>query len=304
MRIAYLILAHHQPSHLRSMIKALTYNNDDFFVHLDLKSHISQFENIKCDNVFFTTDRVKVCHAGFSQVKAMIVLMQEAMKKDNYDYFMFLSGVDYPLKTPKQFHKFLEENNSRNFINYFSCREDAPSNYHLSGYFNEDLILGSNAIISLIFRAICKFANLFFSKRSLPNDLIGYRGSAYWCLNNDAIKYILQILDSNAGKKLLMFFEKSFGPDEMVFHTILLNSTFAESCNNHDEIVNIPGTYRIEKGTRLHYIEWDPKRENPALLNERDFEKIKESGRFFARKFCINKSAELLKMIDKYLLEE
>ena len=159
-------------------------------------------------------------------------------------------------------------------------------------------------MISLIFRAIFKLARLVLPKRSLSDGLIGYRGSAYWCLKNDAIKYILQTLDSNAGKKLLRFLKNSFGPDEMVFHTILLNSPFAESCSNHDEIVNIPGTYRIEKGTRLYYIDWDPQRENPALLNKGDFEKIKESSKFFARKFCKSKSAELLRMLDKYLLEK
>jgi hypothetical protein len=51
----------------------------------------------------------------------------------------------------------------------------------------------------------------------------------------------------------------------------------------------------------LHYIDWNDLREDPAILDITDFEKISQSEALFARKFDEQKSRDLLDQIDARL---
>ncbi|MFH1063136.1 MAG: beta-1,6-N-acetylglucosaminyltransferase [Candidatus Omnitrophota bacterium] len=303
MKIAYLILAHHQPGHLKRLIEALKYKNDAFFVHIDLKSDMSEFKDIKGEDIFFMPERVKVYHAGFSQVEAMIFLMQAASKKEDFDYYIFLSGADYPIKAPAKIHDFLKKNYGQNFLSFYNYSADLVENSHLSGYYNVDFSDSVLKIVSLISRVIFKLSRKVLPKRSLADGMIPYRGSTHWCLYKDVMNYLLKFLDSDKGGKLVRFFRNSFGPDEMIFHTIILNSSFAKSCRGYEtDMENDKRILLGENKAYLHYIDWNPDREDPAVFDEGDFEKLKESDLFFARKFDEKKSYKLLDKIDRYLL--
>ena len=52
----------------------------------------------------------------------------------------------------------------------------------------------------------------------------------------------------------------------------------------------------------LHYIDWDPGREDPAILDTRDFAPLRDSGKLFACKFASDRSHALLDRIDAELL--
>ena len=54
-----------------------------------------------------------------------------------------------------------------------------------------------------------------------------------------------------------------------------------------------------ENNASLHYIDWDLKRERPAVLDERDLEPMLESGFMFARKFDEIRSEKLLASLDE-----
>ncbi|MCK5492943.1 MAG: hypothetical protein KAJ14_07525 [Candidatus Omnitrophica bacterium] len=303
MKIAYLILAHHQPVHLKRLIEALRYDGDCFFVHLALKTDISEFNNVTGDDVLYLDKRLKVYHAGFSQVRAMISLMRKALKKQDFDYFIFLSGADYPIKPINQIHEFLKKNCGMNFMKFFPYDSKIINNPHLSGYYNVDCVQSVPKIVSLIVRMIFKSARRVLPKRSFFKDMIPYRGSTSWCLYKDTIKYIIQYLDTKKGRRLLKFFKYAFSPDEMIFSTIILNSQFAkrfhcyEKCKESINEINY-----VENKAYLHFIDWDSERENPAILDESDFERLKKSDHYFARKFDKEKSCKLLKKIDECLL--
>jgi hypothetical protein len=298
-----LILAHHQPAHLKRMIRSLAYKKDAFFVHLDLKADISHFAISDVENVFFLSKRIKVSHAGFSQVKAMIALMKTALKTQDFEYFIFLSGVDYPLKSPQKIHDFLDKNKGTNFISFYNYDGAHVDNYHLSSYFSQDLVHGSSKVVSWIVRVFLKCIRLCLPKRTLPGPMIPYRGSTSWALHRESIEYILNFLKTPYGKKLLKFFRYGFSPDEMIFQTVLLNSPLAKNCNFYQRDIE-PGKriLKLENRAYLHYIDWSEDREGPAILSEDDFERLINSERFFARKFDEKRSAKLLDMIDKQLL--
>ena len=111
MKIAYLIIAHDQPRQFKRMIKALDSEYVSFFVHIDSKRNISEFScsNFK-DNVIFIKNRISVVQGGFSLTQAMISLMRKASIRNEFDYFIFLSGRDYPIKDNNYIYNFLKRN--------------------------------------------------------------------------------------------------------------------------------------------------------------------------------------------------
>ena len=97
-KIAYIILTNDNPKHLNRMIYGLNSPNTSFFIHIDAKSDISNYSIPKLNNVFVMGNRIKVFWGEFSQVQAIINLLKIAVTKENYDYYIFLSGTDYPVK--------------------------------------------------------------------------------------------------------------------------------------------------------------------------------------------------------------
>src|SRR5690349_20391962 len=98
MKIAYLIICNSNQKHLNRLLKALASDQADFFVHIDKKSK-NVFELPSWPNIYKLANTVSVYWGGFSIVEATIRLMKEAKKTKNYDYYILLSGSDYPVRS-------------------------------------------------------------------------------------------------------------------------------------------------------------------------------------------------------------
>ena len=59
-----------------------------------------------------------------------------------------------------------------------------------------------------------------------------------------------------------------------------------------------------EKRVYMHYIDWSAERENPAIVADRDFPALKESGKFFACKFLQDRSLPLMDRIERELISD
>lgn len=76
MKIAYLIAAHNDPCQLERLIRALHIPNaTDFYIHIDRKSPINEFENVKkriagheATNITLTSTRVYTNWGGIRNV--------------------------------------------------------------------------------------------------------------------------------------------------------------------------------------------------------------------------------------------
>src|ERR1700675_1195653 len=100
MKIAYLILTHNQPFHLRRLIDSLTYKENRFYIHVDKRASMSQFDTITSTRAHFIQDRVPCAWADYSLVQATLNLMRSALRSEHeFDYLILLSGVCYPLKS-------------------------------------------------------------------------------------------------------------------------------------------------------------------------------------------------------------
>mgnify|MGYP003453849103 CR=1 FL=1 len=74
MMVAHFILAHAYPDQLCRLVNRLSYSNTVFFIHVDLKSNIHDFELALANNlnVHFIQNRVDIQWATYSMVDATI----------------------------------------------------------------------------------------------------------------------------------------------------------------------------------------------------------------------------------------
>ena len=306
MELAYLIQAHHQPVHLRRLVAALAAPHVTIFIHIDLKSDFAQFEPIAAENVVFLKNRIRVNHGGFSELLQMIILLNEAAQYKEFDYYIFLSGADYPIKGAAHLFDFLRKNDGTNFINFYPFQGDVAGIRHITKYYGVDFTARVWRPFAVLAKAILRILNRCAPDRTFAasqGGMVPYRGSAWCCLHRETARYVLDYLGTVRGKKVLDFFRYSWAPDEMLFHTIILNSPYAVRCRYYErDILRAAAPLKNENKAYLHYIDWNPERENPAILDETDFEKICASDFYFARKFDEKKSSALLDQIDARLL--
>lgn len=286
MRIAYLITAYGNYAHLKRLINAL---NDDrrphFYIHIDKKSiapsNLKQLPNLRF------IDRHKVWWGGWSHQKAINELMHEAYKV-GYDYYILISGGDYPIRPNSFLYDQLDAGGEYlNLIKGFQPHkpESRIRNYHFDLFDRRDTKSRRTRLMLKVEKIIQKK----FSKKRYPFEQV-YHGSTWWALSHGTITYILGFMNDNPS--FVNFFKSSWCPEESFIPTIIGNSPIAKDCKNN-----------------LTYTDWsvDP---GPADINidhiklfENKFEFEGVYGKFspfFARKFN-DSSAEIITEIDRRL---
>lgn len=82
MKIAYLILCHTDPKHIRRLINKLTYKTDNrCFVHIDKKSNLVNFKKELNDlpQTTILKNRTDISWGSYSSIDATIDLMRETV---------------------------------------------------------------------------------------------------------------------------------------------------------------------------------------------------------------------------------
>lgn len=287
MRIVYLIVAYHLPEQLIRLVKRLNNKDCYFIIHFDRKAKKEDFKKIQEDlkdysNVFFTEKRYKCYWGGFGIVKATIQMINELIEKNiQFDHGVLLSGQTYPIKSNKYIKEFLEKNKERSFIMGLLM----PTSIWTNG--------GMDRIEKWHIKI--KNKHYIFPKENLPiiikrrflREFQPYGGSTWWVLNRELLIYINEFIKNN--HKFVNFFKYVNIPDEIFFHTIILNSPLKEKIIINNLLFEIWLSNPTKPGS-------------PEILTKKNFEQLKNSDKLFARKFDINIDSEILDMVDKELL--
>ena len=306
MRIAYLIAAHHEPNLCRRLIRALAAKSTQVFVHVDARAAIGDFQ-LDLQGVTFLTDRLCVNRGGWSLTLAMMQLLQAAYRNSDCDYFIFLAGTDYPIKSHDQIDTFLSRRYPLSFINYYPLLEGSYGVTNLTRYYFVDEVSWLTRHRAAPPPRLVDWFAGHLPRRRFPAGSAPFRGSDRWCLQRDVVRTIIDCWESARGRAYRRYFKRTWGSDEMLFQTIVFNSSAAASCHLYDgEAVRsmIDGQrppLPDEVRAHLHYIDWDVNREDPAILDERDFDRLAGSEYFFACKFLEARSARLLDLVDENL---
>jgi hypothetical protein len=321
MKVCFIILAHHQPAIFHRLVKQLSWENSDIVVHIDKRSDLKEFELPEQDNIHFIRKRNKVVWGGWSLTSTICRCLEYALEVSDADYFMYLAGTDFPIKHPQHISTYLAENHPANFLNYYPL---VPGiwGYGLIKYYRlKDLKARfiderhgaqkeHQSTINQFLAGVVGKIEMLLNRHLLPRDkdwISFYSGSSRWCLNRISVQFLVDYFHSRSSRKLKNYLRLATNSDELFFQTAILNSEFKKYCVSFDEseareiFEHRKEPMADEKRVYLHYIDWNPERENPAILDESDLAALENSGRFFACKFTEEKSLGLIELLEERL---
>ncbi len=275
-KLAYLILVHHQPKQLERLIRKLSFPGVDFYIHVDEKADIRPFlQLISLPQVVFIKKREKVNWGGYSIIKATINGFEAIISSGiDYQYITLLSGQDYPLKSNEAIQQFFTDNPRKAFISFLSIESEwTEALPRLQKYFLTDHpFAGSTRIEALL--------NKLLPARKQPQGLVFVGRFQWFSMTLEQIKYIVTVLQKN--KKLQKYLRFTWGSDEFVFQTLLYNSDF------RNQMVN----------DNLRYTNWTPGTASPKILTMDNANELSASDKLFARKFDAAIDKDVLDFLD------
>lgn len=279
MRLSHLIIAHTNPSQLKRLIGAISHPDADIYIHIDKKANLDDFIHLSIiPNVFLIKKRCKVTWGAYSMVEATLCSMQQILDKNiTYSHINLLSGQDYPLKNAKQLTEFFIANSGVSYMKYRCInehwKEALPrlNKYDFSNY-------------NFPFKYKLEFLiNKILPKKALPPELKPYGLSQWLSITPIHANYVIEYLKTH--EKVRKFFFFTWGADEFVFQTILLNSIHKESIvNNYFRYI------RFKKGAY-----------RPDIITMKDAEEMVMSGKFYARKFDDQIDNKVLDYLDELI---
>jgi hypothetical protein len=104
MRIAYLIMIHNNFPQVKWIINAIYSHEDSFIIHIDKNFDLTFVEQVKRyvgkrSNVKYLPSR-RVLRFGWSMVETELRAIRALISsKDEWSYFINVSGQDYPIKS-------------------------------------------------------------------------------------------------------------------------------------------------------------------------------------------------------------
>lgn len=257
-KIAYLILVHRLPDQFKKLFKAIYHSDNYYLIHVDKKSPNSIHKDVltfllEYPNVSILQS-TNVIWGGYSMVQAELNGIKRLLSFNiEWDYFINLSGQDYPLKSQEEIQIFLG-GNKNNFINVLNQKKDRPNTLNrIKYYYAENEFSVSEA----------KF------RRSYIRRTIPYIGTQWMILTRSCCEFIC---NNNEVKNFESYYANTLIADESFFQTVLMNTSFSEPIVNDDKraIIWIPdGAIKLR----------------PKTFTMSDLMFLNNSDAFFARKF-------------------
>ncbi|MDQ3849104.1 MAG: beta-1,6-N-acetylglucosaminyltransferase [Actinomycetota bacterium] len=279
MRIAYVILAHQLPEQLVRLVRRLNTPSALFLVHINRRSDDAVYRAARAglaqlDNVVFLR-RHKLYWGGFGHVRATLEGLDELHRRSaQFDYAALLTGQDYPIKPVSTIERTLAESGGRSFMAYDRLPGGLADGMERITYWHSRRIgrpRGWHLRLPI--------------RRRFPQRLVPYGGSSYWWLSCEAVDYVRRFIAEQPG--VYRFFKHVDVPDEIFFHTVLMNSPLRDSVVNDE----------------LRHVDWT-RQPMPAIFGADDLGTLRASPKLVARKFDVTVDAEILDLIDRELLAE
>lgn len=266
--IAYLILVHRLPNQFKRLFTAIYETDNYYLIHIDKKANDKIGQEIQSflasyPNVFILKSEA-VVWGGYSMVQAELDGMKYLLDIDaRWDYFINLSGQDYPLKSQKIIRKFLTENKGKSYLKIADQKLKRPETMNrIENHFEE-----SDGKLSDITH-----------KRDYLKNVIPYIGGQWMILTRTCCEFIC---NSNEVKKFEDYYVNTLIADESFFQTVLMNTSFDGVLIDDDKraIIWIPdGNIKLR----------------PKTFTKDDFEYLNLGENLFARKFDDNVDSDII----------
>jgi hypothetical protein len=290
--IGFVLVTHNNPDQTRFLCEQLTdrFDRPPIVIHHDFSQtplNTSAFPA----NVAFVSEWIKTSWGGYSVITAQLRALRLLYRNSNPDWFVVLSGADYPINTADFILSDLYGNGfdahlDNRRIQY--CRLPIPP----EGFGDQNFVdprwvtLAFERYMAIGFgfykiatrlkwkRKAFYLRSNFFIKRLTPFDgsLDCYAGD-HWLTGNRKVAEIL-LEDSDTNARLSAHFRKRPNADEGYLQTVLCNA---------------PGLNISPDNKR--FTDWRGCTNHPRPLTEAEFPAILESTDHFGRKFVFNPEA-------------
>ncbi|MDD3144492.1 MAG: beta-1,6-N-acetylglucosaminyltransferase [Candidatus Gracilibacteria bacterium] len=270
--IAYLILVHRLPKQFKRLFKSIYNPNNYYLIHIDKKASkdlhkeitnfINDFENT------YILESESIVWGGYSMVNVELNGIKKLLGLGlNWDFFINLSGQDYPVKSQNDINIFLKENRENNYIKVSNQITERPDTMNrIENYFIDN----GNYI-----------NEIKNEKRDFLEDTIPYIGGQWMILNRKCCEFICNSLET---KKYEDYYINTLIPDESYFQTLLMNSSFDGNIINDD------------KRSIIWVNDGDIKL-RPKTFTKEDINFLSLENNLFARKFDDNEDSEIIDFI-------
>lgn len=284
---AILITAYKDIEHLKKIVGFFD-NDFKFYIHIDVKSEISadQINYLaSVANVAYIEKKWSINWGSFNHLKAILYLTNLALQNRNVHYLHLISGQDFPVKKLSDFKSFFNLLNKNSYIDCLKIEDigwsgnnglDRIQYYNFHNWLDTKNLKSRSILnkFSVIQKKIGLKRKLAFSQKEL------YGGSTWWSLPRETANYVVQF--SKQHRRVLNKFRHTLCSEEFYFQSVLKNSS---------------NSFQLDK-SNLRYIDWNARNgSNPSFLDLEDYQAIKSSDAFFARKFHEHISKSLLNKI-------
>jgi len=276
MKLAYLITAYKQPALFKRVFEAIYDPENHYLVHIDKKSPAEVHGEIGSFLADYPNARLMESsnwvYGGYSAVEIQLRGMNELLALD-WDYFINLTGQDFPLKTQAEIKAFLADHPGRNFIQVRDQRREWPQScFRIKWRFVE---LRGRVPLPPRKRVIPIPIPTRFMEGITP-----YAGSTWFILSREFCQYVSR---DESIEKYKSFYRHTYIPEEGFFQTIIMHSSFRETVvSDNKRLIMWPGG-------RIH------------TFNAGDYSSLVESDAFFARKFDESINHEMLNRLTERL---
>lgn len=283
MRIAHLLIAHKNPAQLARLLSAMQHEHFDFYIHLDQKVDTADFRHLaRRDRVHFIKNRVSVNWAGYSMLKAIFNSMEEIIDSGiDYSFINLMSAQDYPIKSAQRIYEYLNAHEGACFMAcslpdkeaWWKAATARITTYHFVDYSFKGRYL------------VQRLMNRMLPARTFPLSakLYGSSDASWWTMSLACARYVVDYVKTD--KKLARFMKFTWGSDEFLLPTLVMNSPFSPQVINDN----------------LRYIDWSEGNARPKTLDITDLDALMRSDKLIARKFDTDVDRAVLDKIDAHL---
>lgn len=283
-KIAYLLMVHESPGQVNAFVRQILDNDAraQVFIHVDADVSPMGDSLLRDERVHLLPHCVHVSWGDFTQVEAMIALLKAARETGHaFDFFTFRSGLDLAIRA--NWASFLSQHKGWSFFEYQKTPNDhfmgAWAYGHWFRCFRKHyacrwhpLRVARRVVIALARRGLW-----LRNACDLPSEVEVFWGTTWMTLSPAAVEVVLREWSDTS--PYVCFFKNTLCPDERCLHTLVMNSEEATRVLNEDFL------YEDRSGS------------SPRMLTEGDFEKMKNSGKYFARKIDVERDAALVEKI-------
>jgi Core-2/I-Branching enzyme len=289
--IGFVLITHDKPRQVLRLMAKLNAMFDHPLIVCHHNFSISYFpvDNLS-NNIVFVNPHVQTDWGKFSLVEAMLQALQLMHKiLPSLDWFILLSGSDYPIKPAAQISNDLASSEydvhiDHQHIDYFTLVNDWQRRcYHryCCAKFPLPLLIktpGRNRRELALKHPLLAAPFVPFSRK-----FHCFAGGHWFCANRNAAEYLIEF--HNAKPALANYYRRLdpyvVFPDESYYHTIFCNAA-------HLKV----------SGNCWRFIDWTPQGCHPKVLVFEDLPRMLASSAHFARKFDEDIDANVLDELD------